>query len=349
MAIPTIKEVAREAGVSVTTVSRVLNGVPGVREETRSRVERVIQRLGYRPNSLARSLVTRKSRTIGLLVRDITNPFYPEMARAIEDAVNRLGYHLILCNTDASPRKEQAYLDLLREQRVAGIIFSAPGLADRTVKHLQATGDIPFVLAVRRVPGVETDTVTFADRDGARQAVEHLAALGHRRIGHIAGPSDSWTARERREGYRQTLTRLGLPLREGWVVRGDLTRDTGRRAMARLLTLSERPTAVFCANDLMALGAWEAVLAAGLRVPEDVALVGFDGVDWAGFALIGLTTVAVPKYDLGDIAAQLLIRRIEGDMTPPQDRVLSVSLVVRRSSAGGSCPESAQTGGDPAQ
>lgn len=335
MALPTIKEVAKAAGVSVTTVSRVLNGGAGVKAETRRKVERVIQRLGYRPNSVARSLVTRKSRTIGLLVRDITNPFYPEIARAIEDAVGRLGYNLILCNTDASAKKEKAYLDLLRAQRVAGIIFTAPRMADRTVLALQEAGDIPFVLAVRRVSGVRSDTVTFADADGARQAVEHLASLGHRRIGHIAGPRDSWTAAARLEGYRTTMARLGFPVREAWIVRGDLTRASGFRAMQRLLAQADRPTAVFCANDLMALGAWEAVLAAGLQVPDDMALVGFDGVDWGGFSLVGLTTVAVPKYELGDTAARLLIRRIEGDTEPPQDVVLPVSLVVRRSSRGG--------------
>lgn len=335
MAIATIREVARAAGVSVATVSRVLNAAPGVKDETRRKVERVIQRLDYRPNSLARSLVTRKSRTIGLLVRDITNPFYPEIARAIEDALNRLGYNLILCNTDASVRKEKAYVDVLRAQRVAGIIFSAPRMADRTVLDLQAAGDIPFVLTVRRVSGVHRDIVTSDDRGGASQAVAHLAGLGHARIGHIAGPRDSWTAAARLDGYRGTLRELGLTGRDAWVQRGDLTQATGFKAMQRLLAQAERPTAVFCANDAMALGAWEAVLAAGLRVPDDMALVGFDGVDWGGFKLTGLSTVAVPKYELGDLAARLLIRRIEGDSAPPQDVVLPVSLVVRRSSAGG--------------
>ncbi|MBE3575894.1 MAG: LacI family DNA-binding transcriptional regulator [Firmicutes bacterium] len=331
----TIYDVARQAGVSVATVSRVLNGEAHVAPETRQKVLHVVQQLGYRRNGLARGLATRATRLLAFLVPDISNPYFPEVARGVEDAANAAGYHVILCNTDDRARKEQEYLEALLDRRIDGAVIIPVAEGSRVPKLLKGTG-LPAVLLDRDIDP-ELDTVMADNVAGARQAMRHLLGLGHRRIAAITGPTRSSTARERLEGYRQALAEHEIPFDPDLVVEGDFRRPSGYQGMLRLLDLPQPPTAVFAANDMMALGALHAAEERGVRVPEDLAVVGFDDIALAEATRPKLTTVAQPKYEMGRLGVELLLQRIpeggrRGQGRRPQRLVLESRLVVRQSS-----------------
>ena len=328
---PTIRDVARVAGVSKSTVSRVLNADPNVAEETRSAVFAAIKEIGYSRNALARGLNTRKTGTIGLIISDITNPFHAEVARGVEDLASDFDSNVILCNTDGRPKKEAAYIDLLVEKRVDGIIFTSvkAGESDMTVLRSK---QIPFVFAGRTLPDVEADSVVVDNVLGGFQAATHLVRLGHQRIAYLAGPSHVSASMDRYEGYCQALRRAGIEPDPELVAEGDFKQEGGYRAMSALLDRALGVTAVFAANDYMAMGALEAIYERGLRVPEDIAVVGFDDIPFARLHLVQLTTVAQPKYDIGAIAARMLFERIDGKVgdEPARRVVLPPRLVVRR-------------------
>ena len=327
----TIKDVARRSGVSKATVSRVLNNIPVVKEDTRRAVLEATRALGYTPNALARGLMTKRTKTIALVISDIRNPFFPAVARGVEDLMNNYNYNVMLCNTDGRPEKEAAYIELVLEKRVDGIIFTSVRTGASDLSRLQRRG-LPFVLAGRTLPGIDADVVIVDSVLGGYQATTHLLKLGHARIGYVSGPAGVSASADRYKGYEQALRQNGLDPSPELTAEGDFTQEGGYSAASRLLSLKTPPTAIFCANDFMAIGALEAIHEKALKVPEDVAVVGFDDIPFAGLRSIQLTTVMHPKYDLGAIAARMLIERIEnpGAGKPTRQVILPPRLIVRR-------------------
>jgi len=333
---PTIKEVARLAGVSIKTVSRVVNGAAYVSDETRRRVARAIERLGYRPNALARGLVTRRSRSIGLVIADIVNPFFPPLVRAVEDAAAARGYNVILCDTDEDAARERAVISVLLEKQVDGLILCASRVPGDYLRSLASDG-IPLMLVNRVLAHPRAAAVVVDGAEGGRRATTHLLDLGHRRIAYLAGPAASFSHRGRLRGYRQALMTRRIAFDPNLVVGGIASMAAGREGMGALLSLRRPPTAVFAFDDLMAIGALEEIRRWGRRVPEDVAVVGFDDIDLAAFVDPPLTTVAQPKAEMGRLAANRLLDMIEAS-SPPARRIVTLvpELVIRRSC--GWCP-----------
>jgi LacI family transcriptional regulator, galactose operon repressor len=332
----TIKDVARVSGVSSMTVSRVINGSEHVRPVTRQRVERAIAELGYVPSRLARGLIRQKTGTLALIVPDVANPFFTLIVRGAEDVARRAGYRMILCDTRADLAIEREVIEEMIAHRVEGIAI-AP-VSDRSRGHLQrlARFGVQFVLIDRTVPGVESDVVVGDSVGGAHRLVEHLISRGHRRIGFITESDDVSTARDRRQGYLAALAAAGLELDPSLIVRSTVDPPGGFDGMRRLLELAEPPTAVFTVNNLVALGAIEAVRSRDLEVPDDVALVCFDDIEYASRLYPFLTVMAQPAETLGTVGTQLLLERIEG-RAPEQPRVvvLPAQFVVRRSCGNG--------------
>jgi len=328
--MPTIKDVARKAGVSTATVSRVINETRFVSEELRARVYRAMEELNYRPNAIARSLRRKETRNIALIVPDVAYPFLAEVAKGVEDASFELGYSAILCASSDSTERETACVRLLLEKRVDGVVFISAG---EDLGHIWTLikRDIPVVVCDRDLPGVEVDTVVADNVGSGYRATDHLIRLGHRRVGCIAGPAGLSVSDGRVDGYRRVLEEYGLPWREALVARGDFRCGGGYEAMGELLALDDPPTAVFACNDLMAMGAICAASKNRLRIPQDVAIVGCDDITLAAFTNPSLTTVAHPKREMGAVAVRMLVRRIEDPSGPRERRVLPTELVVRDS------------------
>jgi len=328
----TIKDVARLSGVSSMTVSRVINGSERVRPVTRQRVERAIAELGYVPSRLARGLIRQKTGTLAMIVPDVANPFFTLIVRGAEDVARRAGYRIILCDTRADLAIEREVIEEMIAHRVEGIAI-AP-VSDRSRGHLErlARFGVQFVLIDRTVPGVESDVVVGDSLGGARRLVEHLISHGHRRIGFITESEDVSTARDRRQGYLAALAAAGLALDPSLIVYSTVDPPGGFDGMRRLLELAEPPTAVFTVNNLVAVGAIEAVRAHDLEVPDDVALVCYDDIEYASRLYPFLTVMSQPAETLGKLGTQLLLERIEG-RAPEQPRlvVLPAQFVVRRS------------------
>ena len=330
---PTIADVAAHSGVSTATVSRVLSGVVPARPATRERVMAAVDELRYRPSGVARALKRHETRTIGLLITDIGNPFFPQIVRAVEDAAHEGGYGVILCNAGDDPAREMAYLDLLLERRVDGLIVAS---ARTTRRHAARLADVPMpvVLVNGNAPGSHLPGITTAHRRGARLATRHLLALGHRRLAHITAPAaGSVAARLRLAGVTDALRAAGLDPASLRVADGDEHVEGGARAARQLLTGSSAPTAIVCYNDLTAVGAFRAVRGAGLRVPEDVSVVGFDDIELAAWTDPPLTTVRQPTDAMGRWAVARLADALRGESARRRQVVLEPELVVRRSTA----------------
>jgi LacI family transcriptional regulator len=328
----TIKDVARLSGVSSMTVSRVINGSERVRPVTRQRVERAIAELGYVPSRLARGLIRQKTGTLAMIVPDVANPFFTLIVRGAEDIARRAGYRIILCDTRANLAIEREVIEEMIAHRVEGIAI-AP-VSDRSRGHLErlARFGVQFVLIDRTVPGVESDVVVGDSLGGARRLVEHLISHGHRRIGFITESDDVSTARDRRQGYLAALAAAGVELDPSLIVYSTVDPPGGFDGMRLLLELAEPPTAVFTVNNLVAVGAIEAVRAYNLEVPDDVALVCYDDIEYASRLYPFLTVMSQPAETLGKLGTQLLLERIEG-RAPEQPRlvVLPAQFVVRQS------------------
>ncbi|MGW1916079.1 LacI family DNA-binding transcriptional regulator [Streptomyces sp. NPDC002076] len=337
----TINDVARAAGVSPATVSRVLNG-GRVTAERAERVRRAAAELGFAPNRVARSLRMQRSSLIGLLIPDIENPFFTALARGVEDAAQRTSFSVALCNTDGDVDKERRYLDIAIAERMAGVIVAAASRSRTDVSALLSRR-IPVVAVDRRPRGAGVDAVLVDNEEGSARATAHLLARGYRRIACITGPKGASTAEERLAGYRRSLRRFlddapdtvaeDVDLLHDYTRHADFKVEGGRRAMADLLALPQPPDAVFAANNLMAVGALQAVREAGLRPPE-IGVLSFGEVPWGPLVRPGLTTVQVPAYDLGRTAAGLLLDRIAGTERPLRTVVLRSSLRVGQTTAG---------------
>jgi LacI family transcriptional regulator, galactose operon repressor len=325
-----IYDVARESGASVFTVSAVVNKKSHVGKGLRERVEAAIRKLNYRPNLIARSLAKQKTHTIGMIVPDIANPFFPMVVRGAEDAAQKHGYNLLLCNSDDSLDKEEKAIELLLSKRVDGILLTKAAEDFRpSLRQMIKEVNIPFVLVMRTYPKLTGDAVITDDYRGAYEAVCHLARAGRRRIGLISGPLKISNAMARWQGFHEALKAKNLPYDPELVVEGDYRIESGYRAGHSLL--SHRPDGIYVANHLMTIGLLKAAEEMGLRCPEDFGLVSFDDYPWLGFFRPKLTTVELPKHQLGSEAAELLIRRISGDLSKAVVKKLQPELRIRES------------------
>jgi LacI family transcriptional regulator len=330
---PTISDVAKRAGVSKTTVSHVINDTRFVEETTKQRVFEAIAELGYRPSVVARSLTTNRTETVGVVVSDTSNYFFAEVLRGIEDVLMPENYALLVCNTAEILEREVHYLDILIRQRVDGIIAAATSqrwdiLAQAEVQHT------PVVFVDRSFEGLGGAFVGVDNKRGAYLGTRHLIECGHRQIGILAGFQRLSTMRERLAGFRQALQESDIPLPEEWVVTSALSIEGGREAMRQILTLPERPTAVFLNNNLLSLGALLAIRELDLRCPEDISVIGFDDHPWAAVSDPPLTVVRQPAQQIGQAAAQMVLALINGEQ-PPEPRVLLECELVSRQSC---CP-----------
>lgn len=328
----TIKDVARAAGVSPSTVSRALNDSPLIREETKARIRRIAEELGYERNELARGLVMGASGAVGLVIPDITNPFFAEVTRGVGEVAHAQGYGVILCNTEEDPDRERSYIGLLRRKRVDGLILTSVTAEDPYLKTL-ARSKMPFVLVSRSSKVVDAPYVGVDDRLGGRLAVEHLVELGHRDIAFIGGPAGVQSCLDRLAAFEAVLVERGIPVREEWIGFSDFTQESGYKVALRYLSGKKRPTAVFAANDVVALGVLQAADELGLSVPEDLSVVGYDDISYAALPRIQLTTVAQPSFDMGKIAAEWLLSTLRGRPQRRLYRLLTPKLVVRRTTA----------------
>ncbi|MFE3186700.1 LacI family DNA-binding transcriptional regulator [Streptomyces violascens] len=328
-----IKDVAAEAGVSVATVSRVLNSHPSVSETARARVLAAVETLGYRPNAVARSLRTDQTRTLGLVISDVLNPYFTELARSVEEAARALGYSVIIGNADERPELQDHHIRTLLDRRIDGLLVS-PTDGGSPLMLEAARGGTPMVFVDRWIPGIDVPVVRADGRAAIRDLVAHLHRLGRRRLAIIAGPAATTTGSERVEAFRAALGEHGISLPDDYVGQGDFQAASGRRATERFLALPEPPDAVFAADNLMTLGALDALRARGLRIGDDIALAAFDDIPWFVHTDPPVTAIAQPTGELGRAAVRALADLIEG--RTPRSVTLPASLVVRRS-----CGESA--------
>jgi DNA-binding LacI/PurR family transcriptional regulator len=319
-----IQEVARRAKVSSATVSRVLANKPHVREELKERVLRVVQDLGYEPNRVARSLRVQRSSVIGLIISDVRNTFFQQLARAVEDIAYQNGYAVFLCNSDEDPKKESLYVNVLRAERVAGVIMSPTRETTNACKTLLSAG-IPAIAIDRSVLGTTLDSVLTDNSEAAYKLVSHLIQQGHTRIGAVFSDLAITTGRERFEGYKRALREAGLPFDETLVRTGLPMDEDGYRLAKSLLETTSRPTALFTGSKLLTYGALHTIYDLGLSIPKDIALASFDKLDWMP-SLPAMSYAEQPAYDLGKTAMQLLLKRFELPTKAVQKVVLESTL-----------------------
>ena len=327
-----MRDVAERAGVSITTVSHVINQTRVVSDETRVRVLEAMQELGYQPNVVARSLRRKETYTIGVIVQDSAYPFYAEVIRGIEDTSFEQGYTITLCNSDGDLGKELRYTNMLIERQVDGILFFAA--SSKSIAHILKFTErgVPLVVIDRQVPDIDIDSALIDNKRGGWLATRHLLELGHRRIGCIAGPPDILVSARRTAGYQQALSEEGISVEDDLIVNGDFEYESGYKAARSLLVMDAPPTAIFACNDLMAVGAVNAARALERQVPTDVSVVGFDDIRLASLVNPPLTTIAQPKYEMGVVATTMLLDRISTPDAPPRQQTLEAKLRVRHSS-----------------
>ena len=329
--MPTIRDVAREAGVSPATVSRVVANYGYVSNNARERVLVAVQKVGYRPNAIARSMIKGATHTIGLIISDISNPFFPEVVRGVEDAAHRQGYNIILCNSDEVISKENDYIDVLLSKQVDGLIVASTSSEPGHLMEAAQRGT-PLLLLDRHVPGTTCDVVKVDNITGARLAMEHLLDLRHQRIGLITGPKRVSTARDRTEGYRLALENRSIPCDERLVINSDFKEKGGYEGLIQLMALEHKPTAIFTANNLTTAGALTALRTLGLRIPDDISIVAFDDMTWMRLVEPQLTVVQQPMYLMGTTATEILLHRMLRNPNEPQQVMqLQANLVVRGS------------------
>ncbi|TLS32342.1 LacI family DNA-binding transcriptional regulator [Geobacillus thermoleovorans] len=327
-----IKDVAKRANVSTATVSRVLRNAGNVTEETRQRVLEAIEALNYQPNVLGRYLRRMETETVLVVVPDITNPFFSKVLRGIEAVALKHGYQVLLGDTQNDVRLEEQYLNLLPQRQVDGMIFLTARIRKELVEEMAE--QFPIVLACEYLEGADIPTVSIDNISSARKATEHLIRLGHCRIAHLSGPMNIILSRDRLRGYQQALAQHELEADAALVQEGDFTYESGYNLTLKLLALEKPPTAIFAANDEMAIGAIKAVRHRGGRVPDDVAVVGFDDIQMASIFEPSLTTIAQPMFEIGQKAMELLLALIEGTSARRRQLVLPDRLVIRDSCGG---------------
>ena len=327
----TIRDVAKKAGVAPMTVSRVINDSGYASQKTRQRVEAAIAELNYVPNSLARSLKSNQTHTLALIVSDITNPFWTTVARGAEDAASAAGFNVILCNTDENEEKQELYLNMLLQKQVDGFLFVPVRGAAPAIKSIQAQ-NIPVVVLDRRVPDVEVDVIRGSSRRGACELVQYLLGLGHQHIAILSGPKNIPTVQERVSGYKQALEEVALSKNEQ-IYYGQYTQTSGYHMAQQVLQATPQPTAIFAANNFIAIGTMKAIREANLRVPQDISVVSFDDLPDDLLLEPFVTAMVQPAYDMGNCATDILLQRIERNSEPQpyQEIVFPTKLIERYS------------------
>ena len=340
---PTISDVAARAGVSTATVSRVLAGIGRSRPQTTAAVMQAVETLGYRPSGVARSLRMQRTRTLGLIVSDIQNPFFPELVRAADDAARAIEYSILLGSAAFDEMRAIHYLNLMVDRRVDGMIVASSQISDSSWQWLLAS-PVPVIVVNAEPPDLRVPAIASDNEGGSRLAVEHLVELGHRRIGYIRGPQSFTAAGPRLEGFRKACADAGLSPDDTPILRGEGQAESGELAATQMLEQAPWVTAIACYNDLTAIGAMRALRAAGRRVPEDVSIVGFDDIAAASWIVPALTTMSQQKAEMGRLAVEHLVRTIEDGVAEPPPGVvrLPATLRVREStgpvSAGAAVP-----------
>lgn len=328
----TIKDVARLAGVGISTVSRALNGSGPVSAETRQRILQIAGDLGYRPNAIAQSMVTRSTGTLGLVIPDLRNPYFPSLARGVEDAAARHGYTVMLGNSDNDPSREWTYVRALLDRQVDGIILTGTATDMVLIRQILQTGT-PVVSPDHGLQEI-LDVVRFDQVASARAATQHLIDMGHRRIAHIAAPSWTRTGRERLTGYREAISTAGLSLASALIRVGDWQMESGRQALLEMWREGVHPTAIYAANDLMAIGAISALTELGVRIPDDVAVLGHGNVPFAAMINPPLSSVAEKEYQWGEKAVELIVERATHSYEGPARNIMLPYHIVIRQSCG---------------
>lgn len=326
----TIKDIAKAADVSVTTVSRVLNDKPDVSPNTRENVLEKINELGYKPNSIARGLALQKTNTLGLIIPDISNPFFPDIARGVEDMANQKGYSVIFCNTDNEQKKEKEAIELMKEKQVDGILLSLSTTNEKELKNLRQV-EYPIVQIDRKIPNINYPSITIDNVKSAYTATKFLIENGHKKIAHITGDLETITGYQRLKGFKKAISEKNIKLNNSYIKNGDYSKRSGYNNMLALLKSNNPPSAVFIANDLMAVGAYQAVFEMNLSIPEDISIIGHDNIDVTKLVNPTLTTMAQPKYKLGKKAVQLLIAEIESNELSNEEIILNTNLINRNS------------------
>ncbi|SNX54624.1 LacI family DNA-binding transcriptional regulator [Thermoanaerobacterium sp. RBIITD] len=325
----TIKDVAKEAGVSVATISRVLNNSPGVSDETRKMVLSVIKRLNYNPNLLGRNLRRMETKMILVLLPTISNPFYARIVKGIEDVAQKNGYGVMLCNTDSDVKRERMYLELLKNRLSDGVIFMAPEIDEGELNEIGEK--FAAVQCCEYKEGANVSHVSIDNFKAAYKAVKHLIGLGHKDIGLISCKNNFLSTKQREEGYKKALIDFGIEFNPQYVRYGDYSFKSGFRATKSLLADADKITAIFAISDIMAIGAIKAANENGLKIPDDIAIVGFDNISFAPMYNPSLTTISQPKYDIGCTAMELLIKQIKERGDNKENIILEHELIIRES------------------
>jgi DNA-binding LacI/PurR family transcriptional regulator len=324
-----IKDIARIAGVSVSTVSFALNNKPGVSDATRLKIQSVAEKLNYKPSNIARSLVTKKTRSVGLIIPDISEVFYGTLAKIIQDALNEDGYRLILCNSESNPEKEASCLDLLTESGADGIIM-VPCSINNAEKILNIM--LPTVFLDSFIEGMNVSHVGIDNEKAGYRVTEILIGLGHSRIACIAGPAGFSSSNARIRGYQRALKGSRISANDLYIKYTDWTVEGGFRATKELICLKDTPTAIFVTGDTCAIGVFEALFKSGLHVPGDIAVIGFDDMKFSSFLKVPLTTVRQPMRDMGTEAVLLLLKQIAaGEGAGRKETILDTEIVIRES------------------
>ncbi|WBA15922.1 HTH-type transcriptional repressor PurR [Salinivibrio proteolyticus] len=327
----TIKDVARLAGVSTTTVSHVINKTRFVAEKTTEKVWQAVEELNYAPSAVARSLKCNTTRTLGMLVTKSTNPFFAELVHGVEDYCYKQGYTLILCNTEGNLEKQRDYLRMLSEKRVDGLIVVCSDLNEDLMLLLEKKRDLPMVVMDWGSHHIDTDRIEDNAELGGYLATKHFIDNGHTKIGCISGQMDKNTCKHRLNGYFRALKEANIPVNKNWLIEADFEADQAQIAAKQLATMSDRPTAVFCFNDIMALAAISTFNEHGLKVPDDISVIGYDNIDLTEYFSPPLTTIHQPKRRLGKTAVKLLLARIANNETQQQVFEMQPALVSRQS------------------
>jgi LacI family transcriptional regulator len=327
----TIKDISQAANVSTATVSHVINNSRYVSEETRLQVLEAVQRLNYQPSAIARGLRTKKTNTLALIIPDITNPYFSDLTRGFQDTADEKGYLVVLCNTDRSLDREKRFLETMWQQRVEGIVLNPSKVTAKDLLQI-VKARIPVVMIGSQVEQNDFDKIMVDNVRGGYDAVHYLCGLGHKRIGLVCGLRTTSSSLQRYQGYLEALSKNSLPFDEQLVAEGEITYDGGYQCIRQLLSLSSPPTAIFATSDIMALGAKAGIEDAGFRIPADISVIGFDDIPDVSRTRPRLTTIAQPKYQMGQVAAGILFEQIDSNNTLPRRKViLEHTLVVRES------------------